>query len=71
MIGAVPLLPRARPEFRPHIPPVPGRSHFNGSMCGEREVDPEHGRILRATPTEAGLALLHLSDGSAPDADAP
>ena len=25
---AIPLLPRVRPEFRPHIPPVPGRSHL-------------------------------------------
>jgi DNA-binding MarR family transcriptional regulator len=27
-----------------------------------REVDPGHGRILRATPTEAGLALLGHAD---------
>jgi DNA-binding MarR family transcriptional regulator len=27
-----------------------------------REVDPGHGRILRASPTEAGLALLARAD---------
>jgi DNA-binding MarR family transcriptional regulator len=27
-----------------------------------REMDPGHGRILRATPTEAGLALLGRAD---------